>query len=453
MNRRIMIAGTGSGCGKTSIVCGLIMAFKNVGEDVTAFKCGPDYIDPIFHKSVLGIDSYNLDIFLSGEDGVKSLLSQKSRKSSISIIEGVMGFYDGIMGDNFECSSCHISNITGTNVVLVVDCKGKGASVAAQIKGYMDFYPNLIKGVILNRVSQAMFNYYKNIIEKYLDVIVVGYLPDNKDYILSKRKLGLCVDEMESVVKKVGLISDTLSSTIDFDAILKIADDCKAFLQIEVESYTRKNVRVAVAQDDAFCFGYSYNYEIMESMGAEIVFFSPLNDKKLPVNVNGIIIGGGFVTDYADMLSANKSMLSDISQKLKKGIPAILEGAGNILLCSKYYDEKMNLFKFSGYLDTIFTQSNKLKNFGYHFISAIEDNLICNKGSTIPVHEFHYFNIDNSGDSFEVYKPSRNVVRKCIFSTDNLYAGMPYIYFCGNESIAKRFIDKCLDYKKRRTCI
>lgn len=448
MSDRIMIAGTGSGCGKTSVVCGLIDALCKMKRQVVSFKCGPDYVDPIFHKSVMGINCYNLDVFLSGENGVRSLLSGKSDGFDIAVIEGVMGFYDGVMSDNFKGSSFHISNLTDTNVILVVNCKGKSASVVAEIKGYMELSPNNIKGVILNQATSGTFDYYKNIIEKYLNVKVLGYLPYNVEFLLSERKLGLRIEESDLVREKIGLLGDTVLQTVDMEEVIQIAQNSSTLSKTVSIDFRNRNVKIAVADDEAFTFYYSYNRELMKDMGAEIVLFSPLNDDKLPSDVSGLIIGSGFVTDYVARLSQNKSLLWDIKEKLLSGMPAIVEGAGNILLCGEYVDGERNSFEFSGIVNGTLKQTDRPPHFGYHYISANRDNLICGKEQVLPVHEFIYIDEENVGDGFFAYKPSRNAKRQCIHSTPSLYAGMPYIYFCGNEFVLENFLDKCEEYKK-----
>lgn len=444
-----MIAGTGSGSGKTSLVCGLISAFGMAGKSVVSFKCGPDFVDPIFHKNSLGIDSYNLDTFLSGDSGVSSLLSEKSECADISIIEGVMGFYDGVMSDNFEGSSCYISNLTKTPVILVVNCKGKSLSIVAEIKGFLDFASNMIVGVILNNVNPMTYDYYKKMIEKYMDIKVLGYLPFNVDYSISERKMGLSLDEQKVLKNKLSLLGKTVAETLDLKQIFDIAKSASGLEKNMLNIDKNFDVKIGIARDDAFSFGYSYNYELIKKMGGEIVWFSPLNDSDLPQDLDGIIIGSGYVTDYLERLSENKGFLNCLIQKLENGIPAIIEGAGNILIGKEYRDQVGNTYKFAGYMDNTFSESDKLVNFGYHFIKSKADNLICKKDEILPVHEFHYLAQTNFGDGFIAHKPSKNTVRECIASSENLYAGMPYLYFCGNECVCENFLIACEKYRKR----
>lgn len=450
MGKRVLIAAAGSGSGKTSVVCGLIGALTNKNKKVTSFKCGPDYIDPLFHKSLFGVNSYNLDVFLSGENGVKNLLAQKSAETDISIIEGVMGFYDGMLNEDFKGSSCHISNITNTPVILVINCKGKSASVVAEIKGFMEFVPNLIKGVILNNINPHMFAYYKETILKYLDVQVVGYLPRNKEYAIDERRLGLTIDEEKVLKQKLELLGETITKTVDLRAVEQIASTAPVMKEVHEESFEECKVKIAVARDEAFLFGYDYNLELLQKMGAEIAFFSPLHDDKLPQDINGLILGSGYIADYAYRLSENKGLLKDIKEKVKQGLPTIAEGGGNILLCEKYFDGKKE-YPFSGCIDTEISQADKKAYFGYHYLTANEDNLLCKSGAQIPVHEFHYFSLRNWGKGFTAFKPAREEnKRNAVFVSPTLYAGLPYLYFCGNEFLAQNFVKACCGYKKEK---
>lgn len=449
MNNRVMIAATGSGSGKTSTVCGLIKAFLNRGVTVTSYKCGPDYIDPLFHKSMLEVDSYNLDIFLSGEEALKELLAEKSALTEISIIEGVMGFYDGILGKDFKGSSYDISNMTQTPVVLVINCRGKSASVVAEIKGFIELAPNLVKGVILNQVNEHMFSYYKEMITQFLDIEVLGYLPRNDAFSIDERRLGLCVEDREIIEEKMELLGKTIEKTVDLQKLVALAQSAPPLTNTKKKIDKHYGVRVGVASDEAFLFGYSYNTQLLENLGVSLVPFSPLRDKKLPDDIHGVLIGSGYISDYVQELSENSRFLTHLKEELSKGLPAIVEGEGNILLCEKYTDKKQE-YDFTGINHTKITQVEKKEFFGYHYMRANKDNLLCKEGEIIPVHEFHYMHLENPGDGFTVYKPNKNTQRNAVFSSQTLYSGLPYLYFCGNEGVAENFVRACNRFKEEK---
>lgn len=443
---RIMIAGTGSGCGKTTITCAVLRALINRGLKVASFKCGPDYIDPLFHSKITGTKSRNLDMVLCSENTVKQLFSEHGNDMDISIVEGVMGFYDGIGINSTDYSSNDLSNKTDTPVVLVLSCRGMALSVAALIKGYIEFYDNNIKGVILNGISIGMYPMYKELIEKYNGIKVLGFMPNIPEASIESRHLGLITaNEIDDLHKKIDILADNAAKYIDLDSLLDIASEAPILTYEQCKVEKIGPARIAIARDNAFCFYYEDSLELLRNLGAEIITFSPLRDDCLPEDIDGIIIGGGYPELYAEELSNNISMLKSIRASIANGIPIYAECGGFMYLSTSIDGHTM--------VDEIKSNSiltEKLQNFGYINIMAKEDNLLCKKGESINAHEFHYSKSDFDGDSFIATKLSSGKERTCIIAKDNIFAGYPHLHLWGNISYAKSFINKCINYRKSR---
>jgi cobyrinic acid a,c-diamide synthase len=445
---RVMIVGTASGCGKTTVTCGILKALINRNIKATAFKCGPDYIDPMFHTEIIGTKSRNLDAFLCGENTVKYLFAKNSERTDISVVEGVMGFYDGL-GDDESYSSYTMSKITGTPAVLVVNGEGMSLSIVATIKGYTAFMPNNIKGVIINAVSPNIFPMYKRMIEKNTQLKVLGFLPEIPEARIDSRHLGLVTaSEISNLQQKLNLLADNVEKYIDLDGLIELAKTALPleYEPIKIDESYRCNI--AVAKDIAFCFYYQDSLELLEQMGAKLTFFSPLKDKGLPENINGLILGGGYPELYAKELSQNKSMLIDIKKAVNMGIPTYAECGGFMYLQQAITDMKGNTNPMVGVLEGSSTLQNKLSRFGYATLKAKRDNLFCLKGDSINSHEFHFYDSNNNGRDFKSIKPDSEVTGACIFATDTLFAGYPHVHLYGNIAFAKRFVQKCSEFNE-----
>lgn len=445
---RVMIAGTGSGCGKTTVTCGILKALVNKDIRTSAFKCGPDYIDPMFHTEIIGTKSRNLDTFLCGENAVKYLFAKNGITAEVSVVEGVMGFYDGL-GTGESYSSYAISKHTETPVVLVVNGKGMSLSIAAMIKGYTDFLPNNIKGVIINEISPSTYPMYKQIIEEYTHLKVLGFLPRLPEAKIESRHLGLVTaSEIENLQQKLNLLADSVEKYIDLDGLQMLAQAAPA-LEYEPINFKKKySCKIAVARDSAFCFYYQDSLELLEELGAELKFFSPLQHTALPDNINGLILGGGYPELYAKELSQNKNMLIDIKEAVNNGMPIYAECGGFMYLQQAIVDLMGNTNPMAGVIDGSSTPQNKLSRFGYATLTAKKDNLFCIQGEFINAHEFHYYDSDNNGCDYEAVKPNSGKKWDCIFATDTMLAGYPHMHFYGNIECAKRFVQKCSEYGK-----
>ena len=449
---RIMIAGTGSGCGKTTVTCALLAAFKNMGKNIVSFKCGPDYIDPMFHKKAVLTDSYNLDVFLMGEENVRYSLWRHGKNTDLCVIEGVMGLYDG-MGNGSYASSNHLSEITETPVILVVSAKGKSRSVCAEIYGYMNYEKNNISAVILNNTSESMYPFYKDMIEKNLSVEVAGFLPNIPDAQIESRHLGLVsANEIIDIQKKINILAENASKYIDLEKLLSISSKTKP---VEIKDDFFKNITpeysptIYIANDEAFCFFYEENHEFLKAFGAELRFFSPVHDTEVPDDADGIILWGGYPDLLAKRLAGNISMKESIEHKIKNGMPVYAECGGFIYLQESLTDLRGETYQMTGIIKGHSKMASRLQNFGYAEITANQDNMLCDKSEKINVHSFRYFCSANEGNAFTAVKKSSGNSYDCIVADNNIFAGYPYIHFGGNRKLAERFVRACGKYKNK----
>ena len=439
--KRILISGVKSGSGKTTVTCGILKALIDRGYDVSSFKCGPDYIDPMFHTSVIGAYSRNLDSFFCDTPTLKHVIKKNAK--DISVIEGVMGYFDGA---GVAGSSMDIAVKTETPAVIVIDCKGMAASIGAVICGFLEFQkPNNICGFIFNRLPESLVPDVKKMCDTF-HTEYLGRFPTANECMIESRHLGLVTsDEIDNLKEKVSRLAGICEDNIDIDRMLEIASEAPDIDddEISIERVTDENVRIAVAKDKAFCFHYEDNYDILRSIGCEIVTFSPLNDEKLPEDINGIILNGGYPELYASELSANKSMLKSIHDAVKSGVPTIAECGGFMYLHNKLEGNDGVKYSMASVIDGEAFKTGKLVRFGYINMKAEKDNMLVKQGETIRAHEFHYWDSTCTGESFLATKPGRNISYRCINGSDTLYAGFPHLYFYGNIKMAERFVTCC----------
>ena len=440
---RILLAGISSGCGKTTVTCGILQALVNRGLKVGAFKCGPDYIDPMFHSRIIGAKSANLDLHFFQENTLRYLLTKNAADRDVSIIEGVMGYYDGMGLTTTHASSYEVSKVTDSPVVLVVSAKGASLSVLATIQGFLTFCPDSnIRGVILNQISPMTYAALAKEIEIRFGIRAYGYLPKMRDYALESRHLGLVTAaEVENLREKLHMLAVQAEKTIDLDGLLKLADSATGISCEPIVLPRKSPIRIAVARDNAFCFYYEDSMEALKDMGAEFVEFSPLNDEQLPDHIHGLYLGGGYPELYAEKLSANISMRTSIHTALKNNLPCIAECGGFM-----YLTEAIGTHPMVGFLPGTCFDTGKLTRFGYVTLRAKSDNLLCKAGEEIPGHEFHHWDCTQSGESFTATK-STGKSWDCAVVTDRLYAGYPHFHFYANPAFLEGFYDTCLKEK------
>lgn len=440
---RIMIAGTHSGCGKTTVTCGLLRALQNRGLHPSACKCGPDYIDPMFHRRALGVPSYNLDPFFCTEEQLKGRLTAQT--GDVCLLEGVMGYYDGV-GAEGRYSAYDVAQSTQTPVVLVIDVKGMYASAGAVLQGFLSYRPqNGIGGVIFNNASPMLYEGLSLIAERS-GVKPLGFLPREAKVSVDSRHLGLVMaGEIADMEEKLSLLGALAEEYIDIDGLLALAAAAPALDAAVPDIRSLGSVRLAVARDDAFCFLYEENLEMLQALGGEIVFFSPLADTVLPDNIGGLYLCGGYPELHARALSGNTAMLQAVNEAVRSGLPTVAECGGFL-----YLHDTLDDFSMAGVIPAVAYKTERLGRFGYITLHAQGDNLLCTAGDSIRAHEFHYYESTNSGADFIAQKPLSDRSWPCVYATETLYAGFPHLYFDANPVFAKNFIRKAISYGAKK---
>lgn len=444
-----MIAGTNSGCGKTTVTCAVLQALVNRKINVSSFKCGPDYIDPMFHSRVIGTKSRNLDSFFADEDTVRYLLEKNARDCEISVIEGVMGYYDGLAGISPKASAYDVAKITKTPAVLIVNAKGMSLSAAAFIKGFVEYQEDSqIRGVILNQVSSMMYPRLKQIIEEELSIKVYGYVPVVKDCVLESRHLGLVMpEEIVDLQQKLMELAEILEKSVDIDGLLELAEHAEELPVQEspVAYHTGRKIRIALAKDEAFCFFYQDNLELLEEMGAELVPFSPIHDKKLPEHIDGMLFHGGYPELYAKKLSENKEMLAAVCAAVQTGIPYMAECGGFMYLHQEMEDMEGHSWPMAGVIHGKSWRTPRLTRFGY--ITLEDGTCFGEHVGAIRAHEFHYFDSDRCGEAYTAKKPLSSRSWKCIHSDGQGMSGFPHMYYYSNLRVPEQFLRACEERK------
>ena len=469
---RIMIAAPASGSGKTAISCGLMSAFRKKNMEVRACKCGPDYIDPMFHREVLGVDSRNLDLFFSDKDELLDGFIRHTAGADITVTEGVMGYYDGRGMDTDAGSSYDVAKTLRIPVILVVPCRGAALSLAALVKGIVEFRGDSnIQGILLNRVSKMLYPRLKEMLEQELKkyghkIPVVGYIPEDEAFHLESRHLGLVTpQELENLKEQTERAGRILNESVNLDQILSIAqaapeldvplertavcesDRCENITKTDDRKADAKQLRIGIARDEAFCFYYKANLELLEEMGCELVSFSPLRDKELPHAISGLILGGGYPELYGERLSANRSLLAEIRTSLDVGMPCLAECGGFMYLHEEMKDRNGNVYPMAGVIKGKTYPTGKLVRFGYVSITADksdqENEALLLPGETIRGHEFHYWDSTDAGTDCTAVKPDGKRKWQCIHMKGNLAAGYPHLYLPSLPDFARRFVGRC----------
>ena len=447
---RILISGTNSNCGKTTITMALLAAFQNRGLEIASFKSGPDYIDPMFHRKVFNVETHNLDPYFSTEQMLCDQFIRNCGKD-LSIIEGAMGFYDGI-GVEGRASAWEVAKSIKAPAVLIIDAKGMSNSAAAIIKGFKEFKEeSMVEGVIFNGISPMLYPLLRDIVEKE-GIKAYGFLPREEKYSIGSRNLGLITaDEIEDIKEKINGLRELAEKYIDLDGLFELAksapvleasDDFKELIQSSKTDYNEAKTRIAVSRDNAFCFMYKENIEILEDLGCEVVYFSPLEDEELPKDISGLYLCGGYPELYTEELSKNRKLCDEIKDIIERGIPTIAECGGFM-----YLHDSIEEIPMVGFIKGNCIKTDKLQRFGYIEIKALQDNLLCNEGDSIRVHEFHYYDSENCGEAFMAKKASNGLEYLCCHGSDSLYAGFPHIYLPANPDFAKSFVDNARKWK------
>ncbi|MBP2645554.1 MAG: Cobyrinic acid A,C-diamide synthase [Firmicutes bacterium] len=451
---RLVIAGTGSGVGKTTIVTGLLAALKERGLKVRAYKVGPDYIDPGYHRLASGQASHNLDTWLVPQDRLAGLFVKTASDCDLVVIEGVMGLYDG--GRGGISSTAAIAKELAAPVVLVLDAKAAGESVGATALGFKMYDPAVqIAGVIVNRLGSDSHKVMVDSALERLDITAFGYIRRSQTLTVKERHLGLTpVDEIQAEAAVRAMV-EAVQNYLDIDRLVETARSAPPLEVQEVMQMNQpKTVRIGVARDEAFSFYYPESLAVLEELGAEIVPFSPLKDKRLPV-VDGLILGGGFPEMFLTELEENQVFKAEICGAACQGMPIYAE-CGGMMYLSRYiegFDGKR--FSMVGLIPAGCRMQDSLHTVGYVEAVAREENIFCQAGEALRGHEFHFSHMlsDDNGKfpwAFQFHKLRTGQTYPGGYANGNVLASYLHLHFAGNLPAAGRFLQKCKEFQQGR---
>lgn len=456
---RFILAGTQSGVGKTTLSAGIMAALRKRGLQVQPFKVGPDYIDPAFHSFVTQNKSRNLDSWMLEQDHIIELFVKNAANKDIAVVEGVMGLYDGSGSNKDVGSTAHVAKIIKAPIILIINGKGISASAAAQVLGYKLYDPQVdIKGIIINNVSgDAHYNLLKESIERDTAIQCIGYLKPNADIQLKSRHLGLIPSaEVKDLEEKIDKIRAMVEETIDVDALLAIANQAESMDYVVTNEERRmESVNIGVAFDKAFNFYYEDNLDLLRDLGANLIFFSPINDGKLPEDLHGLYFGGGFPEVFAAQLEKNQTMRRDIKKMIEKGIPTYGECGGLMYLSDGITTLEGQRHEMVGIFHAEAKMTKRLQRFGYVHVNMEKPCVLSNTYISTKAHEFHRSVIDEKEENEYVYRVNKirngKIVKswKCGLKRYNALGAYAHIHFYSNKDIALNLIDNCRIYKDR----
>ena len=452
---RIMIAAPQSGSGKTLITCALLQALKEKNYYLESFKCGPDYIDPMFHKTVLGISSRNLDPFFTEDSITRMLLAKGQDSRDLAVIEGVMGLYDGLGGIREEASSYALAKATNTPIILTVNARGMGRSLLALLSGFLQYdTAHLIKGVILNQTPSSFASVLSKEIEETFHIPVVASFPVRDDVRIESHHLGLVMPyELEDIQSRLKIASQVLCENANIEQILEIAKSAPK-LEYDVkrdikQKLTEKTIRIGVARDEAFCFYYEDNLDLLKSLGAKLIFFSPLHDDTLPKDLDGILFGGGYPELYLKELEENESMRNSVKSAIENKMPSLAECGGFMYLHDTIFDSEKKPYKMAGVIHACCMKKERLVRFGYLTLNSKTDSFL-QKGETIRGHEFHYYDSEDNGECAIAKKPVGTRSWECVHAGSDHWWGFAHLSYYSNPKFAEKFAEACRSYKEMR---
>jgi cobyrinic acid a,c-diamide synthase len=463
---RIVVAGTGSGAGKTTVTLGLMKAFADSGLRVQGFKCGPDYIDPTYHTAATGTPSRNLDSWMTSPDAVREIFMRASEGADISVIEGVMGLYDGKDPLSNTGSTAEIAMLTDSPVLLVVDVRSMARSAAAIVLGFQRLEPKLcIAGVIVNRCgSQGHYGIVKKAIEQECGIPVLGWLKRDDGLDIPERHLGLVPaverGELEPLFQRA---AELIREGTDLEALRALADSAPPlsspaqplFSPDRLPSGLQAGERpvIAVARDAAFNFYYPENFDLLRQSGADISFFSPLAGERVPQKASGLYLGGGFPEEFAAAIAANTDFLEDIRNAVSREMPVFAECGGYMVLARTLTDRSGALHHMAGVIPSDVRMQEKRAALGYREATALQDCLLLEAGETIRGHEFHYsvMAYDETASPYPYAYQTKGMrgFQSEGYVQGNLLAAYTHIHLASLPKAAARWVEQCRVYGQR----
>ena len=455
-----MITAASSGSGKTMITCGLLELFKRKGLNPLACKCGPDYIDGLFHKQVLELEGMNLDSYFEAPEELRDKYSRLS-KDHLPVVEGVMGYFDGLGGSTTRASSWEVAHRLDLPAVLVVDARGASVSLAALIKGFLEFERSMgsqIKAVIFNRMSPMLYPRIRELVERETGIRAAGFVPELDFLKVGSRHLGLVLpEEIAGLREQMNRLGKCLEETIDWEFLAELGAEKEERDALEEENTEASctaafSFRLGIAMDEAFCFYYQDNLRLLERLGGELVYFSPIHDRSLPEQLDGLILGGGYPELYCEALSLNESMREAVKKAAEGGLPVLGECGGYLYLLEELEAEDGRIWPMTGVLKGKGYKKGKNSRFGYIGVEAEKDSLYLNPGEQIRGHEFHYWDCEVLEEEWvmRAKKPVGNRSWPCMRIKNQVMAGFPHLFYPSCPAFAVRFAKACVRYKRKR---
>ena len=455
-----MITAASSGSGKTMITCGLLELFKRKGLNPLACKCGPDYIDGLFHKQVLELEGMNLDSYFEAPEELRDKYSRLS-KGHLPVVEGVMGYFDGLGGSTTRASSWEVAHILDLPAVLVVDARGASVSLAALIKGFLEFERSMgsqIKAVIFNRMSPMLYPRIRELVERETGIRAAGFVPELDFLKVGSRHLGLVLpEEIAGLREQMNRLGKCLEETIDWEFLAELGAEKEERDALEEENTEASctaafSFRLGIAMDEAFCFYYQDNLRLLERLGGELVYFSPIHNRSLPEQLDGLILGGGYPELYCEALSLNESMREAVKKAAEGGLPVLGECGGYLYLLEELEAEDGRIWPMTGVLKGKGYKKGKNSRFGYIGVEAEKDSLYLKPGEQIRGHEFHYWDCEVLEEEWvmRAKKPVGNRSWPCIRIKNQVMAGFPHLFYPSCPAFAVRFAKACVRYKRKR---
>lgn len=453
---RLVIAGTSSGVGKTTVTAGVIAALRGQGLRVQPFKCGPDYIDPGYLSLAAGLPCRNLDTWMLSHESMIELFTHAARGADIAVVEGVMGLYDGRSGLESAGSTAEVARWLRASVILIIDVAKMSGSAAAIALGYRRLDPEVnLAGVILNNIaSPSHLRWVTEAVEKRAGVPVYGYLPKNAEISIPERHLGLVpIAESGEFSQFAERLREQIQSTVDVAAILRLAGTTEPLPQVtggKLFPQKRESVRanIAVAHDEAFSFYYQDNLDLLAAWGAELRLVSPLHDSDLPSDTQGVYIGGGFPEMHASELAANTGCKRALVEAAAAGIPVYAECGGLMYVSQGIIDFEGNKHTMVGLVPGWAEMQKKRVRMGYAVAETLKDSILARKGERLRGHLFHWSSLTQPTESaaYRILEPAEQLEGFILGPESNILASYLHLHFGSGDSLAKRFIESCTPY-------
>jgi cobyrinic acid a,c-diamide synthase len=454
--RGLVIAGTQSGVGKTTVTLGLLSALRRRGLAVQPFKVGPDFIDPGHHSRAAGRVCRNLDGWMLSKDYNLANFRRHAGQAQVAVVEGVMGLFDGYDGLSEAGSTAQMAKWLGLPVLLVVDARALARSAAALVHGFASFDPELtLAGVVFNRIGGAThLHYLEQALSLLGEVKCLGGLPREAKLAIPERHLGLTTAEDHPLQEEyLGRLADLLEEHLDLEGLLAALPRLEMPPVVSPEA-AAPTVRLGVARDQAFCFYYPENLELLARFGAELLPFSPLTDRQLPENLHGVYLGGGYPELFAAPLAANDGLKQELAEQAAAGLPIYAECGGLMYLSQEIQDLEGRRHSMAGLLPLKVRMLKRLKTLGYREITLTAAGLLGPAGTQVRGHEFHYSEIAaETGDLPRLYHLTARQGAAALaegYCRNHILASYVHLHFGSNPEVARHLVENCRAYKEQK---